>query len=113
MAAEADTPTPAPAPDFSDGAVRKVAKLSRLALDDDAIPRAGDQLRAVLGYIDRLRELDLEGVEPSAHPLDVVNRMDDDTPRRTLPTEALMTMAPEKAPPFVRVPKVLGDEGGA
>lgn len=99
--------------DLSEGAVRKVARLSRLALDNGAIQRSGEQLRAVLGYIDRLRELDLDGVEPMAHPLDVSNRLDPDEPRQPLAREALLRMAPEKAGPFVKVPKVLGEEGGA
>jgi aspartyl-tRNA(Asn)/glutamyl-tRNA(Gln) amidotransferase subunit C len=99
--------------DLSEGAVRKVARLSRLALDDAAIRRSGEQLRAVLGYIDRLRELDLTGVEPMAHPLDVANRLDPDETRAPLPTSVLLKMAPETAGPFVKVPKVLGEEGGA
>lgn len=106
-------PTPQSTPELSEAAVRKVAKLSRLELDDAAIARAGEQLRAVLGYIDRLRELDLTGVEPMAHPLDSGNRADDDTPRAPLPTAALLKMAPATSGPFVKVPKVLGGGEGA
>lgn len=99
--------------ELTEGLVRKVARLSRLELDDAAIARSGEQLRAVLGYIDRLRELKLDDVEPMAHPLDLSNRFDEDVPRAGLPTEALMKMAPEMSGPFVKVPKVLGEEGGA
>ncbi len=98
---------------LSDDAVRKVAKLSRLALNDEAIHRNAVELTAVLGYIERLRELDLEGTAPMAHPLDASNRFDEDTVRSALSNEALMRMAPASLPPFIRVPKVLGDGGGA
>ncbi len=107
----ADT-TPAPEP-LSEDVVRKVAHLSRLAISDDEIRTQTTRLAAVLGYIERLRELDLEDVEPLNNPMDATNRVDDDTPREGLTTEDLMKMAPGSHPPFVKVPKVLGDGGGA
>lgn len=89
--------------------VRKVAKLSRLALSDDQVESYRHQLSAVLGYVDRLRQLDLKSVEPMAHVADTVNRLDDDTPGRTLPNAALMGLAPDRMEPFLRVPKVIDD----
>lgn len=103
-------------------AVRKVARLSRLALSEEQLRRYAGQLGSVLGYIERLKELELTGVEPMAHPADARNRLDADEPagggegpeRRLGPVE-LMRLAPTGAtmPPYVKVPKVLGDEGGA
>jgi aspartyl-tRNA(Asn)/glutamyl-tRNA(Gln) amidotransferase subunit C len=93
--------------------VRKVARLSRLALDEAQVERFRTQLSAVLGYVERLREVDLSGVEPMAHVGDSVNRLDEDRPGPTLPNEALMRMAPEKMEPFIKVPKVLDEGGGA
>ena len=98
--------------------VRKVARLARLELTDEQIERYRAQLGAVLGYFERLRELDLEGVEPMSHVIgageeeEAMNRLDLDEARATLPNEALMRMAPDKMPPFIRVPKVLGDGNG-
>ncbi|MBC7835390.1 MAG: Asp-tRNA(Asn)/Glu-tRNA(Gln) amidotransferase subunit GatC [Phycisphaerales bacterium] len=92
-------------------AVRKVARLSRLALAEEQVARYGEQLSAVLGYVERLRELDLEGVEPMSNPLDETNRLDADTPGGTIPGATFMRMAPEALPPFLKVPKVLGDGG--
>jgi len=100
---------PANPPALDEDAVRRVAHLSRLAIDDDAVRRYTGQLGDVLGYIERLRELDLENVEPLSNPLDATNRVDEDHPREPLTTDALMDMAPEAAPPFVKVPKVLGE----
>ena len=99
--------------DITPEEVRKVARLSRLSLTDDEVSAYARELGAVLGYVDKLRELDLEGVEPMTHVEDVVNRLDADEPGPTLANETLMEMAPDPMPPFVKVPKVLGDGGGA
>jgi aspartyl-tRNA(Asn)/glutamyl-tRNA(Gln) amidotransferase subunit C len=100
--------------------VRKVAALSRLALTAEQERRYSGQLGQVLGYIERLRELDLEGVQPLTNPMDATNRLGADVPSGApglgstrLSVEALMKMAPASMPPFVKVPKVLGDDGGA
>lgn len=93
--------------------VRKVAKLSRLALSDAQVESYRHQLSAVLGYVDRLRRLDLQSVEPMAHVAETVNRLDADTPGPTLPNAALMGLAPDKMEPFVRVPKVIDDGSSA
>ena len=93
--------------------VRRVAALSRLALTEGEVAAQASRLGATLGYIERLRELDLEGVEPLTNPMDATNRTGADEPGETLPTEALMKMAPASSAPYVKVPKVLGDGGGA
>ena len=93
--------------------VRKVAHLSRLAITDEEAQTQATRLAAVLEYVERLRELDLTDVEPLNNPMDVTNRVDEDTPREGLPVEALMKMAPGAHRPFVKVPKVLGEGGGA
>lgn len=102
--------TPEP---ISEAQVRKVASLSRLAISDGEIGDFAAKLSAVIGYIERLNEHDLTGVEPLAHVGDTHNRLRDDTPGPTLPTDVLMRMAPASMPPFVLVPKVQGDGGGA
>lgn len=93
--------------------VRKVAKLARLALPDDKVEPYRLQLSAVLGYIDRLRQLKLDSVEPMAHVGDTTNRLDADTPGRTLPNAALLALAPDKMEPFIKVPKVIDDGSSA
>jgi aspartyl-tRNA(Asn)/glutamyl-tRNA(Gln) amidotransferase subunit C len=97
---------------LSEGDVRKVARLSRLAIASEQARLYQHQLAAVLGYMDRLRALDLSGAEPLTHVSGAVNRLDEDTPGPTLPTETLMQMAPDAMPPFVKVPKVIDDGAG-
>ncbi len=93
--------------------VERVARLARLELTPDELDDSTARLAATLGYVERLNRLDLAGVEPLSNPMDSTSRADADEPREMLPTEALMKMAPASRPPFVRVPKVLGDGGGA
>ena len=94
-------------------AVEKIARLARLHIPNDRAVQVGADLSAILGYVERLGALDLEGVEPMAHVGDEVNRLGADEPGRTLSNEALLKMAPDANGPFVRVPKVLGEGGGA
>lgn len=93
--------------------VRKVARLARLSLPEEKVEQYRHQLSAVLGYIDRLRQLDLEGVEPLANVGDFTNRFDADVPCDTVSNDALMKMAPDTMAPFIKVPKVLEEGGGA
>ncbi len=102
-----------PEPHLSAAEVRKVAQLSRLALTDEQVELYRAQLSSILGYVDRLRALDLAGVEPLSHVSEATNRLDADEPGATLPTDTLMSMAPATLPPFIRVPKVIDDGGAA
>lgn len=108
MADPRDTPSP-----LTDDEVRKVARLSRLELTDERIREQRERLVAVLGYVERLRELDLDDVEPLANPAEEVNRLRDDEPGEALAPETLAKMAPESYGVFVKVPKVIDEGGGA
>jgi aspartyl-tRNA(Asn)/glutamyl-tRNA(Gln) amidotransferase subunit C len=70
-------------------------------------------LSNVLDYISKLTELDVEGVEPMAHPMDVTNVLREDEPVAGMAVEAVLANAPESDPPFFKAPKVLGDGSSA
>lgn len=89
--------------------VRHVAKLSRLHVSDEQVRHFTVQLAAVLGHISKLNELDVEGVEPMAHPLELVNVLRPDVEQPGILTDVALANAPAKTPPFFKVPKVLGD----
>ena len=93
--------------------VRKVAGLAKLELDRAEVERLRGDLGAILAYAQRLQALDLNSVEPLATPLEMTGPMDEDVPGVTLPPEALHAIAPATDGPFIKVPKVLGDGGGA
>jgi len=104
---------PQDAPKLTDEQVAHVAKLSRLALDDEQTHHFAQQLGDVLGYIAKLSELDVEGVEPLSHAVDVTNVLREDVAKPGMATDAALTNAPARHDDFFKVPKVIGDGGGA
>jgi aspartyl-tRNA(Asn)/glutamyl-tRNA(Gln) amidotransferase subunit C len=89
--------------------VEHVARLARLALSDDEKERMRQQLDRILGYIAKLNELDTEGVEPTSHAIRMVNVMREDEVRQSLPPEAMLANAPERAGELFRVPRIIED----
>lgn len=89
--------------------VRKVAKLSRLALSEKEISEFTGQLSAIIAYVEKMNELDTQGVEPLAHCLDVSNCFREDSPKESLGTEKTLSNAPEHDGQFFMVPKILDD----
>ena len=87
--------------------VRHVAKLARLRLSDEQLERYRGQLSAVLDYVAKISELDVNGVEPMAHPTDISNRLDADEPEPAMDVEKLLAIAPQIQDRFIAVPKVL------
>jgi aspartyl-tRNA(Asn)/glutamyl-tRNA(Gln) amidotransferase subunit C len=71
-----------------------VARLARLALSDDEVERMARELSAVLDHIERISELDLEGVPPTTHVIDVAGALREDEPRPCLPREVVLEQAP-------------------
>ena len=84
--------------------VRYVARLARLSLTEEELARLGEQLGAILEAVSKVAELDLDGVPPTAHPLDLVNIWADDEPRPCLPVEEALANAPDRDGNFFRVP---------
>ena len=93
--------------------VRKVAKLSRLELSDAEVDEFTGQLRAILEYVEKMNELDTEGVEPLAHCLAISNVLREDCARESLGTEAALANAPQRDGDFFKVPKILDVRSGA
>jgi len=86
--------------------VLHVAKLARLALTDEEVERFRGQLSAILEAVGKVSELDLAGVPPTAHPLDLVNVLADDEPAPCLSREEALANAPDPEAGFFGVPPV-------
>jgi len=84
--------------------VLHVAQLARLALTDEEVERLGGQLDAILEAVAKVSELDLSDVEPTSHPLDLVNVWSEDEPRPSLPLDEALANAPAREGGFFRVP---------
>ena len=89
--------------------VRHVARLARLALDEDEVLSYAEQLSAILGHVDAIRRLDTADVPPTAHPLPVENVLRPDTVRASLGREAVLAEAPAVEDDRFRVPRILGE----
>jgi len=87
--------------------VKYVAHLARLALTPDEEKKLGAQLGHILGYIEKLRELDVANVEPTAHAVPLVNVTRADEIRPSLPHDDALRNAPQKAGGLFVVPKVV------
>lgn len=74
--------------------VLHVARLARLRLTDDEIERMSSELSSVLDHIEKIGELDLDGVEPTSHVVPLENVLREDEPRPSLPRERALAEAP-------------------
>jgi aspartyl-tRNA(Asn)/glutamyl-tRNA(Gln) amidotransferase subunit C len=92
--------------DISREDVLHVAALARLEIPDAEIERMREQLGAILEAVSKVSELDLGAVEPTSHPLDLVNQWAADEPRPSLSRKEALTNAPDPAEGSFRVPAV-------
>ncbi len=81
-----------------------VARLSRLKLTEAELERMAGELSQVLGHVDRIAELDLDDVEPTAHVVALENVLRDDEPRPSWPRERILAPAPDPDEGAFRVP---------
>jgi aspartyl-tRNA(Asn)/glutamyl-tRNA(Gln) amidotransferase subunit C len=75
--------------------VLHVAALARLELTDAEVQRMATELSKVLDHIEKIRELDLAGVPPTSHVVDLTNVLRADEPRPSLAREQALASAPE------------------
>lgn len=84
-----------------------VARLARLELSPEERTTFAAQLQQVLGYVEQLQEVNVSGVEPTAHAFPVVNVWGADVPRAGLSTSEALANAPAQRAAQVVVPKVV------
>jgi aspartyl-tRNA(Asn)/glutamyl-tRNA(Gln) amidotransferase subunit C len=92
------------APDFD---VKYVAQLARISLTPAEEEMMGAQLHSILGYVEKLKELDVSQVEPTAHAVPMVNVTRPDEVRPSIPNQDALRNAPAKAGGLFIVPKIL------
>ena len=85
-----------------------VARLARLEIPSGEVEQVQGQLSAILEAVAKVGELDLTGVEPTSHPLDLVNTWGEDEPRPSLERESALANAPDPSDGAFRVPSVRG-----
>lgn len=87
--------------------VEHVATLARLKLDEEEIATFTGQMDAILSYVDKLSELNTDGIIPTAHAVPMENAFRADEIRPSLGAEIALANAPERAEGFFRVPQII------
>ena len=92
---------------FDKSEVEKIAHLARLHISDSEADEVTARIGDILGLIDQMQSVDTDGVEPLAHPLDVVQRLREDVITEKDQRQDLQTLAPPSQDGLYLVPKVL------
>jgi aspartyl-tRNA(Asn)/glutamyl-tRNA(Gln) amidotransferase subunit C len=87
--------------------IKYVAHLARIALEPDEEKKLAAQLGHILGYIEKLKELDVAGVEPTAHAVPLTNVTRADERRESLPHDEALRNAPAQTNGLFIVPKIV------
>ena len=87
--------------------VRRIAKLARLHVEDADIPRLQTELNDILGWIEQLNEVDVEGIEPLTGAATMALRLREDVVTDGNLQDAVLANAPDRAGLFYAVPKVV------
>ncbi len=87
--------------------VEHVARLARLELGEDEKILFAGQMDAILGYVEKLKELDTDGIIPTSHAVPVENAFREDKAIPAIGIELALANAPDRVDSFYRVPKVI------
>ncbi len=87
--------------------VRYVAGLAKLKLAEEELDRYAVQLSTILNHINKIAELDLDGVEPTSHVLKLTNVFREDEPQSSISQEAALANGPEVEGNAFRVPAIV------
>jgi len=87
--------------------IHYVADLACIELSEAEEKELGGQLSQVLGYVEKLKEVDVDGVDATAHPIPLVNVTRPDEPHEGLPHAEAMRNAPQELNGLFQVPKIV------
>jgi aspartyl-tRNA(Asn)/glutamyl-tRNA(Gln) amidotransferase subunit C len=87
--------------------VKYVAHLARIDLKAEELEKLSRELESILGFIDKLKEVNIDKIAPTSHILPINNVLRDDLPAESLPAEEALGNAPQKHGKFFTVPKVI------
>ncbi|MCW8830947.1 MAG: Asp-tRNA(Asn)/Glu-tRNA(Gln) amidotransferase subunit GatC [Gammaproteobacteria bacterium] len=88
-------------------AVKKIAYLARLKIDEADVPGYVNNLSNILDLVEQMNAVDTEGVVPMSHPMDAVQRLREDVVTETNQREAFQAIAPKTEDGLYLVPQVI------
>ena len=87
--------------------ILRIAKLARLHIDEQDVPRIQNELNGILGWIEQLKEVDVDGIEPLTGAATMALRLRQDVVSEPNLVEAVLSNAPDREGNFYAVPKVV------
>ena len=87
--------------------VEHVAHLARIELKPKELEKLSQQLKSILGFIDKLEKVNIENIHPTSHILPLNNVLREDTLRQSLSSDKALMNAPSRQGDFFVVPKVI------
>lgn len=93
--------------EVNDALIHNLANLARLSFNDEEKRLIQKELQQMIEFVDKLKELDLEGVEPLMHMTDTMNRLRADEVSGSVSREEALKNAPETDGVYFKVPKVI------
>ena len=93
--------------EFDKNSTIKLAKLARLSVNDNQLNSLEKDLKSILKFIDQLKEINTENIDPTSNSLDQNLILRDDIAENTLSNEDLLKNVPESELGFFVVPKVI------
>jgi len=88
--------------------VQHIAKLAKLSFPPEELEKMARELDAIVGFVEQLKEVNVEGVPPTSHVLDLSNVFREDEVQSALPVEQVLQNAPARKQDYFSVPKVIG-----
>lgn len=95
---------------ITDKDIKKTAELAKIKLDSKEEKDLAGELESILGYIDKLKEVDVSGVQEASHVFHTNEFRKDAPPKESFDSAPLVEAAPEKERGFVKVKKILDKE---
>lgn len=92
---------------ISEKEIKHIAKLARLSLTKKEIKKMQKEMSEILNYIEKLKEVDVTGIEPMRHSVPVVNVMRKDEEEKKREKEKILNLAPERKGDYIKAPKII------
>ena len=90
--------------------LKHIAKLSRLHLTSEELEFFKTQVNQILSFVDNLKEVNVDGIEPTSHPLSLSNVFREDEVKPSIPIEEFLKHSPRARGRFFEVPKIIEDK---
>ncbi|MTI54486.1 Asp-tRNA(Asn)/Glu-tRNA(Gln) amidotransferase subunit GatC [Geosporobacter ferrireducens] len=87
--------------------VEQVANLARLAFSEEEKQDFADKLNAIVGYVEKLNEVNVEGIEPTYHVLPLLNVLREDSTQPSMERDKVLANAPDAQQGCFKVPKIM------